>query len=416
MTLAKYISDLLYRYECVIVPNFGGFVTNEISAKINHSTHTFYPPSNQLTFNSHLQNNDGLLANYLATSENISYSVAVSIIEKVVKKWKQLLIKEELELENIGTFSQNQEGKFIFEPNSSSVNYLTKSYGLSTYASPEIKRIAYKENVRQLETIAPILSSEENKHKTPVFIKYAATAAIIIALSTVGWNQYQKIEYNRLVAKAKQEQQNLEKTIQEATFVISNPLPTITLNVSKETGNYHIIAGAFRNAENAERKLQQLLDKGYNAKILGVNKWNLTPVAYGSFNSENEAVNTLNAIKETESSNAWLLIDEQQKAENNIQKVISESSIQLPTTSLNIPKETYNYHIIAGAFRNVENAEKKLQQLLQEGFNARVLSVNKRNLTPVAYESFNSKNEAINKLNSIRKSESKDAWLLIKEY
>ena len=77
MTLAKYISDLLYRYECVIVANFGGFVTNEISAKVNHFTHTFYAPSKQITFNSHLQNNDGLLANYIASSKNTSYAEAV---------------------------------------------------------------------------------------------------------------------------------------------------------------------------------------------------------------------------------------------------------------------------------------------------------------------------------------------------
>ena len=87
MRLAKYISDLLYRYECVILPNFGGFVTNEISAKIS-SAHTFYAPSKQLTFNPHLQNNDGLLANYIAESNNIPYSNALEILESEIKNWK----------------------------------------------------------------------------------------------------------------------------------------------------------------------------------------------------------------------------------------------------------------------------------------------------------------------------------------
>ncbi|NLP57062.1 SPOR domain-containing protein [Lutibacter sp. B1] len=309
MTLAKYISDLLYRYECVIVPNFGGFVTNEISARVNNYTHTFYAPSKQLTFNSHLQNNDGLLVNYVAGAKNISYSNAVEFIETEVDFWKNSLKKEELELENIGSFNLNSEGKLIFEPNKT-VNYLTSSFGLSSYVSPAVKRIAYKEKVRQLETVAPILPSEENKRKTPAFIKYAATAAIIFALGSVGWNQYQTHQYNNMVAKAEQQQQKVEKTIQEATFVISNPLPAITLNVTKETFNYHIIAGAFREPENAEKKLIQLIEKGYNAKILGVNKWNLTQVAYESFNSKNDAINTLNKIKRTESSEAWLLVKE----------------------------------------------------------------------------------------------------------
>jgi cell division protein FtsN len=220
-----------------------------------------------------------------------------------------LLIKETVELDNIGSFRLSKDGKYIFEP-SNSVNYLTSSFGFNTYVSPAVKREEYKEKVRKLETIAPVLSSEEQKHKTPAFIKYAATAAIVFALGSVGWNQYQKFEYNSLVAKAELQQQQVEKKIQEATFVISNPLPAITLNVTKETFNYHIIAGAFRESENADKKLQELLDKGFNAKILGINKWNLTQVSYSSFNSESEAVNSLNEIHKTESKDAWLLVQE----------------------------------------------------------------------------------------------------------
>ncbi|HCE54367.1 MAG TPA: hypothetical protein DER05_04890 [Lutibacter sp.] len=272
---------------------------------MNHFTHTFYPPSKQLTFNSHLQNNDGLLVNYVAASKNISYSEALEVIEKEVVEWKLLMNVEVLELENIGSFKLNKERKLIFEP-SNSLNYLSSSFGLGSYVSPAIKRVVYKEKIKQLE---PFLT-EETKRKTPIFIKYAATAAILFALGTVGWNEYQKKEYNSLVAQAEQQQKKVEKTIQEATFVIANPLPAITLNVIKETYNYHIIAGAFRTPENAEKKLQQLLEKGYNAKILGVNKWNLTQVAFESFTSEEEAINKMRIIHKTESQDAWLLVKE----------------------------------------------------------------------------------------------------------
>jgi hypothetical protein len=307
MTLTKYISDLLYRHECVIVPDFGGFVTNEISAKVNHYTHTFYPPSKQLTFNAHIQHNDGLLANYIASSKSISYSEAILFIEKEVLLWKSTLKQEELELENIGSLVLNSDGNYEFDP-TSKVNYLVSSFGLDSYVSPAIKRITYKEKVRELETIAPILPAEETKRKTPAFLKYAATAAIIFAVGSFGWNQYNTFEYNKLVSNAEAQQEKVEKTIQEATFVIKNPLPAITLNVTKQTFNYHVVAGAFREPSNAEKKLQQLLKKGYNARILGVNKWNLTQVSYGSFNSKNEALTSLKKIKESESKDAWLLV------------------------------------------------------------------------------------------------------------
>jgi len=266
MTLATYISDLLYRYECVIVPNFGGFVSNEISAKVNHFTHTFYAPSKQLTFNANLKNNDGLLANYIASSKNISFSKALDYINKEVDSWEKTLKNEELSIENIGTFTVNANGNYIFEP-ANTINYLTASFGLSSYNSPAIKRIEYQQKVKQLETIAPVLPTKESTRKTPAFIKYAASAAILFAIGTLSWNEYQKTKYNNLVLEAEQQQQKVEKSIQEATFVISNPLPAITLNVTKQTYNYHIVAGAFREPINAEKKLNELIKKGYNAKI-----------------------------------------------------------------------------------------------------------------------------------------------------
>jgi len=71
-----------------------------------------------------------------------------------------------------------------------------------------------------------------------------------------------------------------------------------------------VVAGAFRDPINAEKKLNELVKKGYKAKILGVNKWNLTEVSYLSTNSKNEAINTLNKIKRTISKDAWLLVKE----------------------------------------------------------------------------------------------------------
>ncbi|MCF6182654.1 SPOR domain-containing protein [Lutibacter sp.] len=304
MTLAKYISDLLYRYDCVIVPNFGGFVANKISAKVNHYTHTFYAPTKQLTFNAHLKNNDGLLANYIATAKSITYVNAVRFIETEVAKWQTALSQEELELENIGNLYKNEDNAIIFEP-VYTINYLTSSFGLDNYVSPAIKRFIEKN-----KAVIPIHRAENSKEKTPAFIKYAAAAVLVFALGTVGWKQYQNYTYNNLVAQSELQQQKVDKTIQEATFIISNPLPAITLNVAKKTHNYHIIAGAFREPTNATKKLRQLLKKGYHAKILGINKWNLTQVAYESFDSRRDAINKLNAIRRTDSKDAWLLIQE----------------------------------------------------------------------------------------------------------
>jgi hypothetical protein len=301
MTLATYINDLLYRYDCVIIPDFGGFVTNRIGAKVNKFTNTFTPPSKQVTFNSLLKHNDGLLANYIASSENISFEKATATISLAVIKWQNELQSKPVEIENLGSLSLTEDKKIIFEPNLA-INFLTESFGLETINSSAISR--YKQEVKPL---VPAFI-EEDKKGIPAFIKYAATAAILLTLGFAGYNGYQQNEEKQVLAI---QEKAIQKKIQSATFVISNPLPTINLNVVKETSKpFHVVAGAFQIVENAEKKVKELRAKGYNAKIIGVNKWGLTQVTFNSFADRNDAINNLYKIQKTISKDAWLLVRE----------------------------------------------------------------------------------------------------------
>lgn len=298
MTLTNYINDLLYRYDCVIVPNFGGFVTNAVSAKVNHFSHTFYPPTKQITFNAHLKNNDGLLANYIASTEGLSFEQANDKIAKVVKSWNAQLKLDTVKINKVGTLSLNKDKQLIFEPDLSA-NYLTETFGMSTLSSPAIKRLEYK---TQVEKLAPIVAQKQSSG----FLKYAAAAAVVLTLGVFGWNGYQNQQLQEQYAK---QQSNVEKKIQSATFIIDNPLPTIQLNVSKETPkNFHIVAGAFEFQENAEKKLKQLKLKGFKAEIIGKNKWGLIQVIYASYETRTEAYKSLADIRYNHSEQAWLLV------------------------------------------------------------------------------------------------------------
>ena len=301
MNLANYISDLLYRYNCVIIPDFGGFVTNKIGAKVNETSNTFYPPAKQITFNSHLKVNDGLLTNYIASSENITFEKASRIIALSVTEWKNEINTKPIQIGAVGVLTLNENDQIIFEPNTT-VNYLTESFGLTSVASESIKR-----NIAKVKPLIPILK-KENKKGIPTFIKYAATAAIMLTLSFAGNNAYQQNKQESIIEN---QEKAIEKKIQSATFVITNPLPTIALNVLKEevvSKPYHVVAGAFQFPENAEKKVNQLKKQGYKASILGANKWGLIEVAFDSFLDKNEAINNLYKIQATVSEDAWLLI------------------------------------------------------------------------------------------------------------
>ena len=145
MQLETYISDLLYRYECVTVPEFGSFLTQRVSAKVHESTNAFYPPKKVLSFNEQIQKNDGILAHYISDVEKIPFEIALQKISKRVKSLKSYLTQDKtLTFDNIGDLKLNAEGKITFEP-SYHLNYLTDSFGLNQFESPSVIRKEHKE-------------------------------------------------------------------------------------------------------------------------------------------------------------------------------------------------------------------------------------------------------------------------------
>ena len=310
MQLEAYISDLLYRYECVTIPEFGAFLTQRVSANISENTHEFYPPKKVLSFNEQIQKNDGLLAHYIADVEKIPFEIAANKIQKRVKLLKSYLTQgQTLNFVNIGEITLNTEGKILFEP-SYHLNYLTDSFGLSQFVSPNVNREVYKKEVEEIEKVIPITISTERR-KSQTYLKYAAVALIALTVGGFSMSNYyvsQIKTHNRIAQEVANEQ--LENKIQEATFIIDNPLPTVTLNVTKQVGKYHIVAGAFRVEENSTKKINQLKTLGYNARYIGENKYGLHEVIYSSYEDRIEALSALRQIRREHNSEAWMLVKE----------------------------------------------------------------------------------------------------------
>jgi hypothetical protein len=314
MQIEKHISDLLYRYQCVTVPGFGAFLTETVSAHVTGSASSFFPPKKVISFNANVKNNDGLLANHLALQEKISYELAVIKIVDVVNEWTYLLqSRNRVVLKNIGEISVNNEMNWVFEP-ANNVNYLTDSFGLSSFVSPEITREVLKQEVEALEEKAPIIFTPERKRDYS-YLKYAAVFVMMLgAAGGFGYKTYydQKIE-TKTLAVQKNVQEKVQQQIQEATFVISTPIEAVELTVTSSVDEkmpYHLIAGAYRSEENASKAIAELKTGGFeNAKMLPMNKYNLYPVVYNSFKTLGEAQTYRKNIQKTHNAEAWLLID-----------------------------------------------------------------------------------------------------------
>ena len=307
MLLAKHISDLLYRYECVIVPGFGGFVARKLSSTIQNQQ--FTAPTKQISFNVNLHQNDGLLVNHIAQSMQISYKEALFIVNNTVETWHRDLEQNSLLLLNIGQF-EKVEGHLVFIPQNQN-NYLTSSFGLTDVNAHHILR-------HTVETTPEVQKIIKKKPFYKPLI--AASVAACLALMFGGYTYVNHLKDKLHHQAIAQQDQTIQK-IQQASFQISTPLPTLTLNVEKEVfteeneiqdivDRYHIIAGAFKSEENALKKVDLLMAKGYDAKIMGVNKWGLIQVSYLSLNNKLEAIKMLKQIKRQDNKHAWLLVDE----------------------------------------------------------------------------------------------------------
>ena len=310
MAIATYINDLLYRYECVILPGFGAFITQRQSARIHSSTNEFYPPQKKVSFNRQLMKNDGLLANYLVEAENISYNSAVEKINSFVEDLQSVLQKNKfVNFPHIGSFTLSEGDILQFEP-AAQTNYLKDAFGLSSFTSKPVLREVYKKQAETMEAKAPVTFTPERRSKQPAYVKHAAIGLVALGLSGfTGLNIYSNQVTEHNVVEQQKAASQLEDQIQKATFVIDNPLPAVTLKVAKQSGNYHIVAGAFRLEENAEQTVQELRDEGYKARQIGANKYGLHQVVYSSHETRRDALNALRGVKAS-NPGAWLLIQE----------------------------------------------------------------------------------------------------------
>lgn len=101
--------------------------------------------------------------------------------------------------------------------------------------------------------------------------------------------------------------------------------------------------------------------------------------------------------------------------EKKIQKATFNINSTLPVVKLPIKKQYGNFHIIAGSFMLEENSLKMIAELKSKGFmEARKVGVNKFGLFQVAYNSYDTVEEARLALAEIRYAQDINAWLLIK--
>ncbi len=299
MEVFKQIKQLLYRYECVILPGFGAFITRNHSAVIQ-ADGTLIPPGKTVFFNRQLQTNDGLLAHHLAHSGGMTYELALEKIRILSARLLENLDQNSIiDCAPLGHFEVKEHGVLRFEA-TEQMNLAIKSFGLTSVLTYPINRA---------DSNTPVIPINSANTRLQNIWKYAAVGLIALSLGGYGatyrYNQSVMAYNESLEAQA---QVFVQEQIQQATFSPNIDPAIISITVEAPKAPYHIVAGAFRIEENAIRKVALLKKQGYPARVIGQNKYGLHQVVFASYSDRPEALNALSQIRATENKEAWLLV------------------------------------------------------------------------------------------------------------
>ena len=146
-SVISHIEYLLTCHDCVVVPGLGGFVLQHQSASFDKFGN-IRPPHKNISFNSGLSHNDGLLAGSIMDDYAISYNESVALITDFVLSLKGCLSSDsEYTFGSIGSFRLNEEGRFVFSPKDKFSDI--SNYGFSSLNMDKIKRETVSKDIEQ---------------------------------------------------------------------------------------------------------------------------------------------------------------------------------------------------------------------------------------------------------------------------
>ncbi len=193
------LSQLLQSHDCVIVPNIGAFIAHAHTAEISIIDKQICPPHKKISFNSSINQNDGLLAHAVAQKNNCSFEDATLQTQQQCSIWQtKMLLGEIISFENVGKLWMDLEHKIQFKP---AHNFLQSHqfYGLEVLNIAPIVREEIKETVIKFHVqnddkglhpqgyLNDFISSEKQKSNSKIWLKLSAAAVLVGLIILASW-------------------------------------------------------------------------------------------------------------------------------------------------------------------------------------------------------------------------------------
>ncbi|GHB82198.1 HU domain-containing protein [Persicitalea jodogahamensis] len=353
----KYIRKLLFEFDCVIIPEFGGILTHRIGVRYDETARIFKPSCKRLAFNEILKIDDGLLTYYFAAGENISRDRAAEEIKKFVLSLRAELENQQMvSIDQIGSFSTNNEGKLIFEPDYSQ-NYEQESFGFEEIKAEKSEwqpgwmnsmadSIESAEMVEVDEASIVPLSSRNNLRwgwAAAVTLICAASAAsylyepsdnsllssldpvslvrniyqpasgngneaLLVEDGSVEFSNVKTVYFLETLPKSTlpaNEEENLSE--EDPTMLAANSLREEQHTAVQPAEDYFLIAGSFGSQKNARKLQSQLLRHGFaEASVLSDTPGKWVKVSAGSYKTHDAAMQDKAKVDGLLSAESWV--------------------------------------------------------------------------------------------------------------
>lgn len=308
MKIEEHISELLFEHDCVIVPDFGGFVCNYAPARIDPVKHLFEPPGKRIIFNKGLTRNDGLLAHYISGKLKMSYPEALDSIAKEVKHYKEEIQKDKrLTLDNIGLLYTDEKGNLLFQQDNKQ-NYLADSFGLSAFYHLPVEQGKAEKEAK----VIPIYN-ERKKTRT-----YAAAAVITVLVASafvftlIGKKNNMNFSSLNIFAKREAPQYVFSPSIYKVLPKPDAEPPAVNTAEAKAIipvaapSSFSVIVGSFSIKENAKNLISRFGKQNLHVSIVGRSPQGFYMVGYGNFSSHDAAVTERDTFRKKFVKDAWI--------------------------------------------------------------------------------------------------------------
>ena len=346
------LTDLLLRHNCVIIPDLGGFVASRVPAYVDEVKGKVFPPSKQLTFNSRLIKNDGLLVSAWAEKENITFDEAAENVKKESQLIQQKLRKgQNHPIENIGVLFMNEEGRINFRQDRY-FNMLLDAYGLDPveFISVDLN----KEND----------STERKQKSTPVQVEKIENKVEVQSAST---STKEKAETrSKAPVKNLHPSSTRKKVLRYAAAAALLPIAfySFWIPLTSDVLESKVLFKQDFNPFTKKAESVYQADR-FNAPTIAIHEEDQSLTQLQEKLPENVFVFHY-ALTEDLYVPVW-----RKELKNKPQEEVASQHASEETISRS--DASTNYHLIAGCFREIDNANGLVEKLNSRGLNAYIL-------------------------------------------